>query len=226
MFPIRDDSPRAEILQKQEIPNWMNRMVRFLKNDQVPQIKKVGVLFAAVISVLFLAFVSGKIICGLTVLGLARWAYVEKRNCDEVDKVKAALIQREKLLEAQRAYIAKMKEAFGGEEIYNALPHLDIGNRTGDTGYIDFLTAQELSKPIMKGTDVLGRPFIALRLCFKNSDNKNPFVIALFQRYADGGSWSFGSRKDWDTFQTRLDDRDWNVVRQLRAGNHHRVQLV
>jgi hypothetical protein len=204
----------------------MNRMVRFLKNDQVPQIKKVGLLFAAVISTLLLAFVAGKIICAVTVLGVASWAYVEKRNCDQADKDAADFIQEERrLVEGQRAALAKMKEAFGGEEVYNALPHLDIGNRTGDTGYIDFLKVQELSKPIMKGTDVLGRPFVALRVRFKDSD-KNPFVIALFQRYVEGGSWSFGSRKDWDTFQTRLDDRDWNVVRQIRAGNHPRLQLV
>ena len=58
-------------------------------------------------------------------------------------------------------------------------PVLDVGNRTGDTGYIDFITEEEVTSSIMRGVDHTGRKFIVLKLLI---DRK--FVLqTFFQRY-------------------------------------------
>jgi len=74
-----------------------------------------------------------------------------------------------------------------------ALPILDIGDRTGGTGYIDFLEAEDLSAPIMKGVDAHCRSFIAIKV-FDSSSNRQE-VLTLFQRRASANSsWVSGSR--------------------------------
>ncbi len=49
---------------------------------------------------------------------------------------------------------------------YNTIPILDIGNRQGFTGYIDFIGTSDFleNEYIMKGTDSNGRPFLTLKL--------------------------------------------------------------
>lgn len=44
------------------------------------------------------------------------------------------------------------------------VPILNIGNRVGHTGYIDFILEKEVQYPIMKGKDCFGRSFIVLKL--------------------------------------------------------------
>ena len=43
------------------------------------------------------------------------------------------------------------------------IPTLNIGNRQGYTGYIDFIDEREVLYPIVKGVDCKKRPFFVLR---------------------------------------------------------------
>ena len=50
---------------------------------------------------------------------------------------------------------------------------LNIHNRVGITGYIDFININEINSPEMQGVDVCGRPFITVNF------------TAFFKRYSD-----------------------------------------
>lgn len=63
-------------------------------------------------------------------------------------------------------------------------PILDIGNRVGGTGYIDFIDNDEFSEPVNKGKDIHGRLFISFRTMIEYKDgNKKETFMTLFQRY-------------------------------------------
>ncbi len=66
---------------------------------------------------------------------------------------------------------------------------LDIGNRQGSTGYIDFITQSELTRSIAKGFDLNGRGFIAWKAeCVLTSyDETSEFstFTTFFKRYAE-----------------------------------------
>lgn len=61
------------------------------------------------------------------------------------------------------------------------IPILDIGNREGYTGYIDFITCGLMTASTMKGIDKHNRPFISIR--FRQNDIIQ--VLTLFKRYSD-----------------------------------------
>jgi hypothetical protein len=66
----------------------------------------------------------------------------------------------------------------------------------GGTGYIDSIHHQDMSDPIMTGTDGLGRVFVAIRT-INDEDQIN--VDVLFQRYSDSNKiWACG--KSWGGF--------------------------
>ena len=60
-------------------------------------------------------------------------------------------------------------------------PILDIGNREGHTGYIDFINDDEVIYPVMKGKDNDNRPFIIVKVIISNK----VYVQTFFQRYYD-----------------------------------------
>ena len=62
---------------------------------------------------------------------------------------------------------------------------LNIGNRVGGTDYIDFISFTEVTKPIMKGYDCYGRPFMVLKL---NINGEN-VMQTFFKRYTNGTGW-------------------------------------
>lgn len=86
--------------------------------------------------------------------------------------------------------LPKLIEALGGQAAYDALLVLDLKDRMGSTGYIDFLKPEELKAPVMKGTDPHGRPFISFRLLITESGKRR--VETLFRRYPEGGVWVSG----------------------------------
>lgn len=81
---------------------------------------------------------------------------------------------------------------------WDEIPVLDIGERVGGTGYIDFLNHDDMSSPIMRGEDMYGRPFVAFRLRVKRDLKSGTatynIVETLFQRYRSGGVWVSGGR--------------------------------
>jgi hypothetical protein len=75
----------------------------------------------------------------------------------------------------------KVADIFGGEAAYEKLPILDIDNKQGATEYIDFIKKEDMAHPIMRGLDVLGRRFFALR----TESN----CVVFFERYSDSSTW-------------------------------------
>jgi hypothetical protein len=65
-------------------------------------------------------------------------------------------------------------------------PILDVGDRKGTTGYIDFINTNEFSEPFNKGIDSFGRKFITFRANIEYEDGKiTETFTTLFQRYAE-----------------------------------------
>jgi hypothetical protein len=77
------------------------------------------------------------------------------------------------------------------QSLYDRLqcPELDLGIRRGSTDYIDFLTMEELTFPVMKGKDCFLRPFIAIR--WWNPMKKKGGAQVFFKRFPDvEGVWA------------------------------------
>ena len=73
------------------------------------------------------------------------------------------------------------------ESLYDELdvPILDIGDRQGDTDYIDFLTLDEVTEPVMKGIDKFSRKFIVVKFMV----DEEKLMQTFFQRYTEGSLW-------------------------------------
>jgi hypothetical protein len=90
------------------------------------------------------------------------------------------------------------------EEIYNiTCPILDIGERSGITGYIDFIDTNEFSEAFNKGVDSFGRKFISFRtkIEYTNGETKETFMT-LFQRYMGDEYLWMGAGKNLHLFAT------------------------
>jgi hypothetical protein len=90
------------------------------------------------------------------------------------------------------------------QELYNIdCPILDIGNREGRTGYIDFIKIDEFNEPFNKGFDKFGRKFISFRVDMEYPDGTiMETFTTLFQRHTDTESlWMVAGayRKLFDT---------------------------
>jgi hypothetical protein len=80
----------------------------------------------------------------------------------------------------------------GGYSVNN-LPILNLGNRGGHTDYIDFISVREMKSSVMKFIDKFNRSGFVLYLRCKHSDYIDRKVtLAIFQRYTNGGKWTFG----------------------------------
>ena len=82
--------------------------------------------------------------------------------------------------------------------IFNTLPCLDIGNKNGNTDYIDFIRVEDMNFPIMKGVDIYGRKFIAMKVKTHNTKTheSKEIVGTFFQRYSDTNEYAFGTCYD------------------------------
>lgn len=87
-----------------------------------------------------------------------------------------------------------------GIDYLNKLPVLDIENKMGGTGYIDFIMVDDMTHPIMKGYDCYGRPFLSMKVLVKNEDDPNyekHIVGTFFQRFSSSTTqWAFGTFYD------------------------------
>ena len=74
------------------------------------------------------------------------------------------------------------------------VPVLDLGDQRGNTGYIDFVKAEDVQFPVMRGIDVYGRPFVAIKAQLEGKCEFPEVVGVFFQRYADNTTdWAYGS---------------------------------
>lgn len=103
-----------------------------------------------------------------------------------------SLLKKRSSRKIQKSSYNAVKELFGGEKAFKQLPALDIGNRTGTTGYIDFIRPDMMSAPVMRGKDAFGRRFFVIRAEHKQSKDKG--CQAFFERYTDSGLWVMGGR--------------------------------
>ncbi len=207
---------------KSSEPNCMQRLVKLFRSDQTSLICKIALVAAPLIAFVGVGLLTGLLIpftiaAGVLSAGLGIWAGLELNNLGTREKEEATLRQAELAKGREEAFQA-MKEAVGGSAAFDRLPVLDIGTRTGDTGYLDFLRPSDLSQSIMRGADRLGRPFIALKLRSNRPvDQGREFVVTFFQRYTDDdGRWTWGTtHQGTDLFGNIIRDQDRAAIRQI-----------
>ena len=139
-------------------------------------------------------------------------------------------------LRAQK--LQAMIDAFGGMEKFYKYGILDLGNNTGDTDYIDFVTHDAFIGqpfPIMVGRDRLNRPFFSVILLHRNPldlnhytrplfkeavniQNQVGFVATFFQRYSNGTSWTCGNNTAIGVHLLNLIDP--LLMKDIVEGNH------
>lgn len=103
--------------------------------------------------------------------------------------------------------IPSMKEKLGITGSIN-LPYLELGERMGGTGYIDFLRPKDLESPIMAGIDRFNRFFLAIKL----QSNKEIGTLVVFNRYTD----NYDTWVNCGLFDVRLMYNEyWPIVRDL-----------
>ena len=67
---------------------------------------------------------------------------------------------------------------------------LNIYDRVGCMGYIDFIQINEVSAPLMRGIDQFNRPFFTLCADIIYEDGSIiPTFTTIFQRYSDSNLW-------------------------------------
>ena len=128
---------------------------------------------------------------------------------------------------------AKVVDAIGAER-FAALPILELPDRmsassdAAGTGYIDFVQPDDMSAPLMRGTDAHGRNFLAVRMAVEtertNWDTGLTTVTTelevevLFQRYSvDGSAWTSGGATH--ICSSRLTDKDAEFLARLVSGD-------
>jgi len=84
-------------------------------------------------------------------------------------------------------------------------PILNIGDKKGNWGYIDFINERELGKTaVMKGVDCIDRPFLVLKAEFVlESGATVPLFATLFQKYVNNKNiWQCFNYEGMDLLQT------------------------
>lgn len=127
----------------------------------------------------------------------------------------------------------KVIEALGGEGVFDNLPVLDLGDECGSTGYLDFVRPEDMTAPVMRGTDKYGRPFIALRIKHTKPESfyagleddedrewerkREVRVEVLFRRYTTGDTWTSGGASH--ICCAAMTDKDIDLLRRLVQGD-------
>lgn len=62
---------------------------------------------------------------------------------------------------------------------------LDIGTNIGNTSYLDFIKARDMTSAIMRGVDAARRPFFVIRGRWEMQGASTPICQTYFQRYTD-----------------------------------------
>ena len=115
-------------------------------------------------------------------------------------------------------------------ELYNLpnIPNYDVGNRNGQTDYIDYLKWEEITEPVMKGIDIFGRHFVVVKM---KIDNKL-FMETYFQRYTNDSRWmscGHATSRFLNTGGTGLDENQIQLLKSIIQGesieikNEHRT---
>ena len=116
--------------------------------------------------------------------------------------------------------IAALKEAVGGEAASDQLPILEIR----EVSELDHLSLDNLPHPIMRGTDLEGRMFIALRLK-QRAEGGETFAVSFCQcaKYAD--QWTQKTTTNQFVFTGNF-KADTDAFAALIKGTHPEFQIV
>lgn len=113
--------------------------------------------------------------------------------------INRVLIEQIPQTERKDAAHKEIASLFGGEEGFQKLPILDIGEREGGTGYIDFIDPSEMTAPIMRGVDKYNREFFVIRA--KNNTTGEHSCTCYFERAGDQpGTWATGLKSGFKLF--------------------------
>lgn len=112
------------------------------------------------------------------------------------------------------------------------LPILDLGQKNGATGYIDFIQASDLSHSVMRGIDMNNRPFVSIKFHVRPNPNSSDINVqntkhyeavgTFFQRYADNAElWAYGTLYYGNTslhYESRVRDYQYsNLASRLNV---------
>ena len=78
-----------------------------------------------------------------------------------------------------------------GIDKFMTIPILNLADRQGHTGYIDFVRNKEMTSPLMKGIDCYSRPFLAIKYVDRKCDEVRTLVI--FHRYTNEEAMAVGT---------------------------------
>lgn len=124
--------------------------------------------------------------------------------------------------------LARVIDAVGGPAAWEALPVLDLGEEEnlpiGNTGYIDFVTAERMTGPLMRGVDTYGRPFLAVRYNVDVGSGPRLCVETIFRRYRTGGVWTSGGASV--LCGSTLTHDDLELLRRLVHGEEVGVRKI
>lgn len=109
------------------------------------------------------------------------------------------------------------------EKYFDNLPVLDVGKRNGLTDYIDYITVDDMTDPVMKGVDCFRRPFLAIKVNTVNDEGETKKMVGtFFQRYSDNHvSWAFGT-----CYETNVIFHDSRVRPEHFEGLKKRLQKL
>ena len=213
-FAAHDTPPpqQAEVTIRE--PNWYTKYVKHIYNANST---------AAVIAKVVAAFFLGISIVGIPVLALF---HAEVRRIDKDGKIIKTAVEKLDLSNQQWNKRGAILHGLGIHH-FQDLPVLDLQGKMGPTGYLDFLDANEVSAPIMKGLDHAGRPFIAIKMT--DTETNEDFVITVFQRYTNDSCWTHGINLENALsvqIGPRIKEQDMKIFRQVIQGNHPRFTLA
>ncbi len=200
--------------------NLMQNIITWVRDPEVPILAKIGMAALAAFTALAAGYIFGNALFFLAVassLCLA-WAVKELASEDKTQDLRAQIIQ----FQVDLAF-AKMKGIFGSDSDFEEIPVLDIGDREGDTGYIDFIEVAEMEDVVMRGVDKYNRPFIAMKI-FQDHHVDEAMVLVLFQRYATGSEWTYACNVN--LLNDRLENGDRETIRQIILGEHEQYALA
>lgn len=103
----------------------------------------------------------------------------------------------------------------------DTLPKLDLKGRASESDYIDFITWDEVTEPVMTGVDCFRRYFIVIKFII-GEDTPEPKKImqTFFQRYTGGSRWMGCGHATKNLMRTTggINDAQFNFLDKILKG--------
>lgn len=101
----------------------------------------------------------------------------------------------DEIMKIKRSHPAHFIQSMGGLGKILHMPVMDIGNKMGNTGYLDFYV--KLDMPVVRGIDCYNRCFYFAKasITTKAGEEKTS-TFKIFQRYTDEKHWEYAGNKN------------------------------